>query len=316
MTTAVPRLRSALFVPTHRRDFQERALASGADALILDLEDSVPLAERDAARAALAEWLAATTSGPAICVRINALDEGCLDADLEAAVHPKLTAVMVPKPTCATDIRRVAKAVTRHERRGGVPDGSVRIWPSLENAVAIRNAFELACASERVAYMGAAAAPNGDLAHSLGFGWTDSFVETLFVRSKVLLDMRAAGVLNPMTGVVTNLRDSDELERFARQSRAIGYEGMMVIHPSHVAVVNAVFGATKEDVAAAQRLLEAWEGAQRDGRGALDHEGQMVDAAMVRVARDLLARHVHGAPTERAPAGGVSPTAASEAMDS
>jgi citrate lyase subunit beta/citryl-CoA lyase len=116
--------------------------------------------------------------------------------------------------------------------------------------------------------------------------------------------MRAAGVPNPMTGVVTNLRDLGEVEAFARQSRAIGYEGMMVIHPSHVPIVNEVFAATAEDVAAAKRLLEAWDGAARDGLGAVDHDGEMIDAAMVRVARDLITRHAHSAPA-----------AASEAME-
>jgi citrate lyase subunit beta/citryl-CoA lyase len=288
--TTPPRLRSALFVPAHRRDFRERAVASGADALILDLEDSVPVTERDAARAAVADWFAEPATGPAICARINALEERCLDADLAAVVRPGLVAVMVAKQTHASDVRAVAKKLTKHERRAGVPTGSIRIWPSLETALAVRNAYELASASERVAYMGAAAAPNGDLAHSLGFQWTTSFLETLFVRSKVLLEVRAAGVPNPMTGVITNLRDLGEVESFAHQSRAIGYEGMMVIHPSHVPVVNGVFGATTEDVAAARRLLEAWEGALKAGVGALDHEGHMVDAAMVRVARELVAR--------------------------
>jgi citrate lyase subunit beta/citryl-CoA lyase len=291
MSAAPPRIRSALFVPAHRRDFRERAVASGADAVILDLEDSVPAAERDDARAAVAAWLDAGDAGPAVCVRINALADGCLDADLGAIVRPGLVAVMVPKVTEPADVQRVAKGLDKQERRAGLPAGSVRLWPSVENAAAARRAFDLASSTPRVAYMGGAAALNGDLAHALGFGWTPPlFLETLYLRSEILVDMRAAGVPNPMTGVVTNLRDLEEVEAFARQSRAIGYEGMMVVHPSHIAVVNAVFGATPDDVAAAKRLLEAWDGATRDRMGAFDHEGQMVDAAMVRVARDVVMR--------------------------
>ncbi|MSO79615.1 MAG: CoA ester lyase [Acidimicrobiia bacterium] len=315
MNAPVARLRSALFVPAHRRDFQARAVESGADAVILDLEDSVPVDERAAARAGVTEWLAQSDVGPAVCVRINAPVDDCLADDLDAVVRPGLVAVMVPKVTSPREVQRVAKALDKREKRAGLPSGSVRIWPSVENAVAVRRAFKLASASPRVAYMGGAAALNGDLGHAIGFGWTPPlFLETLALRSGILVDMRAAGVQNPMTGVVTNLRDLDEVEAFARQSRTIGYEGMMVIHPSHVAIVNEVFGATSDDVAAAKRLLDAWDGATRDGLGAVDHEGQMIDAAMVRVARDLLARHAHSAPTERAPVGGVSPTAASEAM--
>jgi citrate lyase subunit beta/citryl-CoA lyase len=291
VSQSVPRLRSALFVPAHRRDFRPRAVESGADAVILDLEDSVPEAERPEARAGVSAWLEQGGQQPAVCVRINALADGCLDADLDAAVRPGLVAVMVPKVTEPSEVQRVAKAIAKRERRAGVPEGSVRVWPSVENATAARRAFDLASSSPRVAYMGGAAALNGDLAHALGFGWTPPlFLETLYFRSEILVDMRAAGVPNPMTGVVTNLRELDEVQAFARQSRAIGYEGMMVIHPSHVAIVNEVFGATADDVAAAKRLLEAWEGATRDGLGAVDHEGQMIDAAMVRVARDVVAR--------------------------
>ena len=308
---AARRIRSALFVPAHQRQFRQTAIDCGADAVILDLEDSVPPAERPAARAEIGEWLAeaGATPTPAVCVRINGPSEGCLDDDLAAAVRPGLEAVMVSKVSDASEVRHVADLLAAHEERAGMPVGSVRVWPILETALAVRNAYELACASERVAYMGAAAAPNGDIARALGFGWTDTFLETLFLRSKVLLDVRAAGVPNPMTGVVTALNGLEELESFAQQSRAIGYEGMMVIHPSHVPVVNEIFGPSGEELAAARRLIAATDQAATMGAGAIEHEGRMVDAAMVRVAQDLIARHDsrlrprHPAPTERRPLG-------------
>jgi citrate lyase subunit beta/citryl-CoA lyase len=288
--TPVPRLRSALFVPAHQARFRTSAIASGADAVILDLEDSVPASERDTARQGIGDWLE-HAEGPAVCVRINGLDEGCLEEDLDAAVRPGLLAVMIPKVSEPADVQRVAELIDERERRAGVERGSIRVWPSIENTAATRRAFDLASASPRVAYMGCAAARNGDLARAIGFEWTPPlFLETLYLRSEILADMRAAGVPNPMTGVVVNLRDLDEVEAFARQSRSIGYEGMMVIHPSHVPIVNDVFSATIDDVAAAKRLLEAWDDAQRNGAGALDHEGEMIDLAMVRVARDVVAR--------------------------
>lgn len=291
MSGPVRRLRSALFVPAHRRDFRTRALGSGADAVILDLEDSVPTAERPDARTAASQWLDASDPGPAVCVRITAPGDGVIDADLEAVVRPGLLAVMIPKVTGLDDVRRVGKTLDKLERRAGIEQGTVRIWPSIESTTAARLVYDLGCSSPRIAYMGGAAADNGDLAHAFGFKWTPPlFLETLYLRSEMLADARAAGVPNPMTGVVTNLHDLDEVEAFARQSRAIGYEGMMVIHPSHVPIVNEVFSATADDIAAAKRLVEAWEGAERDGQGALDHEGQMVDAAMARVARDVVAR--------------------------
>lgn len=290
MVSSVPRLRSALFVPAHQTQFRTSALASGADAVILDLEDSVPVAGRDAARRAIVKWLD-DRDDVNVCVRINGLDERCLDEDLDAAVRPGLLAVMIPKVAEPADVQRVAELIEVRERDTGIEPGSIRLWPSIENTAATRRAFDLASSSPRIAYMGCAAARNGDLARAIGFEWTPPlFLETLYLRSEILADMRAASVPNPMTGVVVNLNDLDEVEAFARQSRSIGYEGMMVIHPSHVPIVNEVFSATVDDVAAAKRLLEAWDAAQQNGAGALNHEGEMIDLAMVRVARDVVAR--------------------------
>ena len=175
------------------------------------------------------------------------------------------------------------------ERGLGLPAGDIRIWPIVETARAVRAAYEIARASPRVAYMGGSAGDQGDLARELGFRWSPDFVETLYVRSKVLVDVRAAGVPNPMTGVVTSLDGTAQVEAFARQSRGLGYEGMMVIHPAHIEPVNAAFSPSDEELAAARRLLAAMEQAERGGDGAIAHEGGMVDAAMVRLARELLA---------------------------
>ncbi len=287
----VPRLRSALFVPGHRRDFLAKLAGGEADAAILDLEDAVPDPEKESARREVARWLGARApeSRPAACVRINPLARGSLEEDLAAALVPGLLAVLVPKLAGPEDVLHVEAALARQEARAGIEAGRIRIWPIVETAAAVRAAFEIATASTRIAYMGGSAGADGDLARELGFRWSASFEETLYVRSKVLVDVRAAGVPNPMTGVVTNLRELSEVEAFARQSRGLGYAGMMLIHPSHVPIANAAFGASPEELASARRLVAALESAERAGAGAIEHEGRMVDAAMLRVARELLA---------------------------
>jgi citrate lyase subunit beta / citryl-CoA lyase len=197
-----PLMRSALFVPGHRDDFFTKGARSGADGLIFDLEDSVPKPMRAEARVKVAAWIARPGAArQVLSVRINALEHDCLDDDLSAAVTRSLTAVQLPKVESPDDVLRLESALVRHEQRLGLPAGHVRIWPLLETAQGVHSAFEIAMCSARVVYMGAGLSPNGDLARSLGVHHTGTFLEALFVRSKVLLDARAAGVPNPIGGL-------------------------------------------------------------------------------------------------------------------
>ena len=287
---ALPPVRSALFVPAIRRDLLDKALRTGADALILDLEDSVPEARKDEACAVLRGWLdGLDAAAPVLVVRINGLALGRLAADLAVCVHPRVTAVMAPKAESVADVLAVDSALGVQEELSGRAAGSTLIWPIVETAGAVRVAFEIATCSPRVvAFMGGSAGDAGDLAASVGFEWSDDFTETLFIRSKVLVDVRAAGVRNPISGVVTDLRSLDQVERFALQSRTLGYEGMMVIHPSHVAVVNRVFRPSEQRVAWAHGVLQALADAEREGSAAIRFDGQMVDIAMAAWARRVL----------------------------
>jgi citrate lyase subunit beta/citryl-CoA lyase len=289
MAWSAPPARSALFVPANRAEMLDKARGFGPDIVLADLEDSVPVAEKATARRVLQQWLDALTDeyAPHVAVRINSLSEGVADDDVAVCVHPRVSTVMVPKVEGAADVDQVAAALERHEQGAG-RTRVLSVWPVIETAAAVRNAYDIAVASDRVAYMGGIAADGGDLARSIGFHWTPSFLETLFVRSKVLVDARAAGIANPMTGLVTRIGDLDEVAAFAAQSRDLGYAGMMVIHPSHVAVVNATFGVTPERLAWARNLLAALDAGATSGSGAVRFEGAMVDAAMEQTARDIV----------------------------
>jgi citrate lyase subunit beta / citryl-CoA lyase len=289
-TSTLPPVRSALFVPAIRRDLLDKALRSGADALIADLEDSVADARKDEACDVLRGWLdQLPAAAPVIVVRINEVGDGRLAADLAVCVHGRVTAVMVPKATSVADVLRVDVELEARERGAGRAVGSTLIWPIVETAPAVRIAYEIATSTPRVvAFMGGSAGDAGDLAASVGFEWTEEFTETLFIRSKVLVDVRAAGIQNPISGVVTDLRSLDQVERFAVQSRRLGYEGMMVIHPSHVPVVNSAFRPSDDRVAWARGVLDALAEAERVGRAAIRYDGMMVDVAMATSARKVL----------------------------
>ncbi len=296
-----PLLRSALFVPAHRADFVRKAMHSAADALILDLEDSVTASKRDDARRQVRAAAATErSSGPWLCVRINAVAGRALDEDLAVAVGPGLLAVVVPKVRGAEDVEVVEAALAARERLAGLPAGRIRIWPLVESAAAVQASAQLAASTTRIAYLGGGTSRGGDLAASLGFEWTAGGLETLFVRSKILVDARAAGVPHPVTGLVTDLHDVAQLLAFAAQSRQLGYEGMMVIHPSHVAPVNDIFGASAAHREQASALLAALERGEASGHGAVTHEGRMIDTAMRAPAQDLLRTRPPGASRSQA----------------
>jgi citrate lyase subunit beta/citryl-CoA lyase len=285
----VPRVRSALFIPGSRSDFLEKADQRGADAVLLDLEDSVVEGRIDAARTSVRAWLEARAAAvdPVACVRLHALDDHQLDEDLDAVVQPRLTAVLVPKVTHEDEVVAIAEALAFYEGRRDMPRGQVRIWPLVETAAAVQRADRIARASDRVAYMGGGTSRQGDIARALGFRWSAEGLETLFMRSKVLVDVRAAGVPNPVSGLVSSLDGSADLETFARQSRALGYEGLMVIHPSQVALVNEVFSPTAEEREEARAVLAALADAEANGLGAVTFRGRMIDRANIETIHAL-----------------------------
>jgi citrate lyase subunit beta/citryl-CoA lyase len=161
----------------------------------------------------------------------------------------------------------------------------------LETATGIRHAYDLACASSRCAYMGGLGVKGGDVERSLGYRWSPEGTETLALRSQVLIDLRAAAVPNPMTGLWTDIRDLDGLRAFAHQSRNLGYEGMLSIHPSHISLINETFTPTDAELDADAELIAAFESAAAGGHGALTYDGDMIDEAMAHTARQKLARY-------------------------
>jgi citrate lyase subunit beta/citryl-CoA lyase len=285
-----PPLRSLIFVPGTRTGWLAKAEAAGADAAILDLEDAVPAADKPAARRRVAAAVAAHTGDMALFVRINALDGWAGAEDLRAITCSRLAGVVVPKVTGPADVRLADRLLTWCEREHGLPEGRVALVPLLESASALREAYDIGRAAPRVAYLGAVTGKGGDVERAIGYRWSPSGMETLVVRSQVLLDVRAAGVPCPVAGLWTAVGDLDGLRAFAEQNRSLGYEGMMAVHPSHVAVINDVFSPSPEEIARYERLVAAVSEAQARGAGAITFEGDMVDEAMAARARAALRR--------------------------
>ena len=283
-------IRSALFVPGNREDRIQKAPRFGADALILDLEDAVALPDKPRARAIVRKMVEELgRAGQNVFVRVNDFETGLTWADLDAVVCPELYCVMLPKVTGPEDVKRCDTIIEFLERQRGFEVGTVLIDPVLETAQGMRQAYEVAIASPRVVHLGGLTGKDGDIARAIGFQWTPEGHEAFFYISKVLLDARAANISYPMGGRGWwDIQDLDGLRAEAIRTRAFGYSGMLLIHPSHVAVVNEVFTPSKEEIAHWKELIAAVEKCEAEGSSVVVVNGMMVDTAHVKVARDLL----------------------------
>lgn len=218
-------VRSQLFVPADREDRLAAAFASGADAVVADLEDFVPGDRKDAARANVAQLLSGLT-GAARFVRVNAPETGLLAADLEAIRGIALDAVVLPKATV--------------ESLPAVSDLGIPVVALIENARGLREAYEIAAAPAVVA-LGLGA---GDLTIALRLQPRPDALELLFARSKLVVDSSAAGVRAPFDRVFTRLTDEEGLREDARFGRSLGFGGKNCTHESQPAVVNEVYGVS------------------------------------------------------------------------
>jgi citrate lyase subunit beta / citryl-CoA lyase len=279
--------RTYLFVPGDQRGKLARAAERGADALILDLEDAVAPAAKDQARGAVSEWLRGRRldGGPQCWVRVNAGER--LERDLRAAVTPALTGVCVPKVVSVEMLRTVDTVLAEAEAEAGLPGGSVAVAPLIETAAAVLEARAVAGAP-RVRHL---VLGEADLVAELGIEPSADERELLAVRTQVVLASAAAGLAPPTAPVLLDVDDPVRLRRSTEALRRMGFGSRLAIHPNQVPVINQVFTPPQATVDAARRLIDRFEAAAAAGIGAyLDDDGRMVDDAVVRAARRIVAR--------------------------
>jgi citrate lyase subunit beta / citryl-CoA lyase len=282
--------RSLLYVPADKPDWMAKAPKYGADAYILDLEDAVTEdGKADARGHARAAIPALAEHGVGVFVRINSLATRHWLDDLRAVCIPGLTGVVLPKAKEPAEVAAISLVLDVVEREAGVEPGEVDVHLLFETAAGIEDAVSLLRASPRVRSYYGGAARDGDTNRELGLRWTPEGKESLYLRSKLLLDGRAAGVPYPVTGLWTDIGDLDGLRAYASEGRDLGYTGMQVIHPSHVPIANKIFTPSPEEIERLRRLLAEFERAEREGLGAIQFDGTMVDIAMAVRARELLA---------------------------
>src|ERR1700722_14056375 len=248
-------LRTVLFCAGDQPNDIERAMASGADSIVIDLEEPrtpFPETERVKARAAVRRFLdgPAPATGPLLFARVQPPATGQTLKDLRAVMGPRLAGVLVPNVEGPADIHAIDALLGCMEVEVDLPAGSTMVYPILETAQSLRLAYDIAMASLRVSYMGGAISRFGDIHQAVGFRWTVEGRETLFLRSKVLMDARAAGIRYPISGMWGGDRDDESgLRTWCQELRNLGYYGMMIGDPIHIPIAHEVFSPTSQEIA-------------------------------------------------------------------
>lgn len=271
-------VRTALFIAGSEEKEVHASHTHGADLVILDIEEPrTPYtdADRERTRKIVGEFLANAPTGagkPKYMVRVQAIDSGLTWIDLRAIVKPSLFGVVQPKIQGPEDIVRMDTLLTAIELDTGREPGSLAIYPIFETANALRLAYEIAMASPRIKYMGGAVSRFGDIHQAVGFRWTPEGKESLFLRSKLLIDARAAGVRYPISGMWGGGRDDYEgLRKWCTELRDLGYYGMMIGATDHVKFVNEMFTPSADDIALWTELDRLATEAERTGKGPIIH---------------------------------------------
>ena len=285
--------RSFLFAPGNHARRVAKALSLAADAVILDLEDSVAPGDKEAARQPVVEALAQPRSGRAY-VRVNAPSTPWCYADLVAVVGAGLDGVVVPKVESAADLHALDWLMANLERERGIEPGAIDLMPIIETAVGVQRVDRILQARSLRPYEGRwrvrrIAFGAADYANGLGLAPTLDEAELADARARLVLASRAAGAEGPIDSPWFHLRESEAFARALERSRRGGFQGRLCIHPEQLEPVNRAYAPTEAEIASAQKIVAAFRQAEAAGSAAIQVDGQMIDYPVVHRAEAVLA---------------------------
>jgi citrate lyase subunit beta/citryl-CoA lyase len=284
MSKSIPPLRSLLFAPGNHARRVEKALSLEVDAVILDLEDAVAIAEKPATREVIAAALERPRQG-LLYVRVNATDTEFCYGDLVAVVRPGLDGIMLPKIESAAGLATIDWLLAQLERGRELPPGTIDLIPIIETARGLQQIDAILAAGTRVRRIAFGA---GDFTLDMNMAWSRSEAELAHARAVVVTASRASGIDAPLDTVWVDLTDPDGLEASARTALGHGFQGKMCIHPDQIAVVNRVFTPSDAEIAFANRVSAAFASAEAEGRAAIQLDGRFIDYPIVYRAQRVL----------------------------
>jgi len=282
-------LRTALFVPGNRPDRAAKALGLAADAVILDLEDAVPIAEKEKTRALVRDVLE-SSPGKRVYVRVNGLSTPYCREDLEAVVCGNLTGILMPKVESPENVFQTDKILTELEKAAGLEIGSLEVVSLCESATALEGIYQTASTNPEHHKISAVAFGGADYVVDMGVTMTRRARELEYPRQRIPVACRAAGISPPIdTPWMVDIKDIDGLVEDAKRAKAYGFQGKLLIHPIQIEPCNEVFTPTKEEIVYAKRLIKAFEEAERTGRAVFQLEGNLIDYPMLERAKRICA---------------------------
>ena len=285
-------MRSWLFVPGHKERMVEKSFGLDVDAIMLDIEDGVPPAEKEQARALIARALqiAGAADGPSRFVRTNAIGHPRMEADLAAVLRPGLEGLVLPKVESAEEVQVVQRLLDARETRAGLEPGSVAILVAIESPKGLFQAPAIAASPRVMGLMFGAE----DFGRELGLPVVreGEARELIYARSTVISAAASAHV-QAVDGVWPDIADEDGLWADTRQARRLGFTGKSLFHPSQIEAINTVFSPSPKEVDYCRQVIDAFDEATARGDGSIAFGGQLIDLPIVERARRTLALADH-----------------------
>jgi citrate lyase subunit beta/citryl-CoA lyase len=281
-------IRTALFVPGNRPDRVDKAVNSGADAVIIDLEDSVPLAQKEETRPKVREKIFEHRDRK-IIIRVNALGSGLLQGDLDEVIVKDLNFIIAPKVESVEHINEIDRRLLDAEKKKGIEAGTVAVIPLIESARAVQNISRIISEttdSRRIVTVAFGAA---DYTLDMGIEMTREGTELSYPRSRIAVACRAAGIEPPLdTPFMIDLKDIEALKADAMRAKRLGFQGKLCIHPNQIEPCHAIFSPTREEILYAEKVVQAFEEAESKGVGAFQLDGKFIDYPVVNRSRRIL----------------------------
>ena len=282
-------IRTALFVPGNRPDRIVKAFGAGADVVIIDLEDAVPLSEKESSRTNVREKVAESVDRM-ILVRTNALGSAFVDGDLDEAIVEGVNGIILPKVERADDITKINTLLIEVEKSRSLSEGSIRVFPLIESAAGVQHIYDIASTKTKPDRIYTVMFGAADYTLDMGIEMTMGGNELFYARSRIAVACRAAGIAPPVdTPFMIDLKNTEALISDARRAKELGFQGKLVIHPNQVEPCNRIFSPLPEEIKKAEKIVKAFEEAEAAGMGAIQLDGTFIDYPVVKRSKNILA---------------------------
>lgn len=281
-------VRTALFVPGNRPDRVDKAVATAADRVIIDLEDAVAVNQKEETRALVRDKIIAHKDR-GILVRVNGLETDFCIGDLEAVVVKELGGLVLPKTENSHQVGEIHRLLADFEKKQGLQAGSTAVILLTESALGVQNIFQISSAATELNRQFLIALGAADYALDMGIEITKDGGELMYPRSRIAVACRAAGIPPPLdTPFMIDLKDMDALKDDAGRAKQLGFQGKLCIHPNQIEPLHVIFTPTAEEISFARRVVDAFEAEESCGVAAIQVDGKFVDYPVVERSRRIL----------------------------